>query len=233
MKLIKRLLEADTYGERKFPLGYEDNEIIKLSWSSYLLLINIAMVVQIYIYRNIKITFFEQIFAYGNGAVNGYVVFYQEIIHLSSILFSVIFILISLWFFVRNIIIEQIFLIISTIIMIIWFLITLNHFVPMLFHELLMSNCYYNILDNYTILEKEYFIKEYLTYKMQKLNLNKDYLISILDKIPLKDLVESHDMKSLTTYIDNLILIYENMEKINIKLEAYYNNSIYLDNVEQ
>ena len=77
------------------------------------------------------------------------------------------------------------------------------------------------LTQRFSFEEKVEFMKAYLKYRLNKtritLNTEKD-LLNILDKLPLKDLVNNIPMKKLKLYIENLIELHIKLEKRHIAI---------------
>ena len=162
--LNNELLRANDYGKAKYAKGYKEQLLIKIKLITYIWMINIAMVSYLIYIREIEIYYLQE-------KMNNY--------SLALIILSVFTIS---WIYSNKSILKYLFGILSVIITLSWLIIIINHFVPLLYHEILVDNSYIKIVDNYTLKEKIYFIKEYLQYQAAKLNLdNRDYLLKMLE----------------------------------------------------
>ena len=209
--LNDELLRADNYGKAKYHLGYEKQLFIKINRYTYIWIINIVMILHIIYVRNIQIYFLQQ-------EINNH-----------SIAFIILSVLTICWIFINKSTIRYLLELITILITLAWLLVIINHFVPLLFHEILIDNSYIKIVDNYTLKEKLYFIKEYLQYQSSKFNLNNTaYLLKMLENISLQNLIDSHNIEKLKNYVDNIIAISKRLDTCNSNaIDSITNKTIF------
>ena len=191
----KELLKALDRGKLSLPTDYDENRLIRLSWSTYLLIITTILTIHALYFGKLEIFV------------------YDILIHNVVIILFILLILLILWYHIKNIIIENVFLILNTIIIISWLIIFINHKVPLLFHEILLETQYCKIIDGYNVQEKVIFIKEYFMFKMKYFNINEKVdLLKIFKSIPFHDLLQNVTINEIKLYVDNLIEMYERLE---------------------
>jgi hypothetical protein len=187
---------------------YHDYGIGKTYVENELFLLNVFFIFNIYFYYNIEIfvDFFNNVL--------------QIQVSIQNILQVLIGILVISWLYFQKYIFKCILIILTMVVIILWLIISIHHFVPLLYNEIFINtniekfNIYLYIIDNYTINDKIYFIKEYAIYKLQTIHeTDKEYLLSIIEKLPLQDLIEFSNIEELKVYVDNLIQTFIKMEK--------------------
>lgn len=191
------LLRIDSWPKSTYSLDYYENILIKLSWSTYLLLISIFILKYILLSEKLTILLNQQV-------INRYIIF---IIIIGS--------LTLLWFFSNNRIIENVFLLIFGILTFIFILLFIDHNVPLLYNDTFFETTRINLLNNYTVDDKLIFIKEYFMLKIQHFNIeNQIKLLKIFKSIPVEELLQKTIIE-IKNYQDNIVIIYETIQNDN------------------